>query len=931
MYLNKIILVLFLLMSAFVSAQDSTQTFLDLNPTGVSEFLSLHPDYDGRGTLIFVLDTGVDMGIAGLQKTSTGETKVIDARDFTGEGDIPIYEASEDDGNFINSDKGYSVKGADKIKSPDGKYYIGVLTEKQIINSNSGSADLNGNGNTYDKYYMVTFPDAMGDWVVYFDTNGDGDLSDEQPMKNYNKDQQSFHIKTTRPLAPLTFALNVYPDENRISLYFDDGFHGTHVAGIAAGYMIDGSTINGVAPGAKVIALKLGNNLFTGGATVTESMKKAYLYADKISKERKEPCIVNMSFGIGAEIEGQAEMEKLITKLMKDNPYLYICVANGNEGPSVSSAGLPSSSDYVFSSGAVLTKSVGRDLYGATLNRDIILYFSSRGGEVDKPDVVSPGAAFSTVPNYMPNDRFWGTSMASPYTTGVMSLLLSAAAKEYPDIKIPSELLYEAVRQSATYMENYSWIDQGHGYINAEKAWELLKKYIDQGEVKNYEHYTITSLAPNMPDNKAPNLYLRDGSFISGKETFSYVVRRDNFQKESKFYRGYNIKSDADWIKPVQKKTYIRNDQPTIINVQFDKSKLNKPGLYCGRISATRDDNTKMPEFDMLASVIIPYEFNSSNEYRMEWKNEKVDIGMVNRYFVRMPAGQSTMHIELSKSGKEYTRVRYRIADPDGRPIEMSPLLSSQNDNESIEGNYYNFQPGIYEIMVEGYFLADTVSGYNLQIDFNSVARIDNKELTETNNTIDVMDYFNEQRSYSVSGQLKGYVQNHEFSLNGRNTFKYPFKFNQGETSKTFKLILSKEDYNKVTDFSFQITDDSGVAIAKDGLSYRTGEISITPGDAADGSNLVFELIPAFTNATDSMIATVQEVTEMESQPQFTVTGSSKGTVSLYPSIEQKVYMNYSKPAYIIPENCQVYGTVTFTSSSSQKTEYELPITINFK
>ena len=98
MYYKKTILVLFLLISAFIYAQDSMQTFLDLNPTGVSKFLSLHPEYDGRGTIIFILDTGVDMGIAGLQKTTTGETKVIDVRDFTGEGDIPVYEAEEDDG-----------------------------------------------------------------------------------------------------------------------------------------------------------------------------------------------------------------------------------------------------------------------------------------------------------------------------------------------------------------------------------------------------------------------------------------------------------------------------------------------------------------------------------------------------------------------------------------------------------------------------------------------------------------------------------------------------------------------------------------------------------------------------------------------------------------------------------------------------------------
>jgi hypothetical protein len=59
-----------------------------------------------------------------------------------------------------------------------------------------------------------------------------------------------------------------------------------------------------------MMSMKLGNNLYSGGATVTESMKKAYLYADKISKESKVPVIINMSFGIGSEIEGQAEYPK---------------------------------------------------------------------------------------------------------------------------------------------------------------------------------------------------------------------------------------------------------------------------------------------------------------------------------------------------------------------------------------------------------------------------------------------------------------------------------------------------------------------------------------------------------------------------------------------------------------------------------------------
>ena len=74
-----------LLSTCLVFAQENTQTFLSLRQTGVEDFLKKYPKFDGRGVIVFVFDTGVDMGIEGLTKTSTGEVKVIDVQDFTGQ------------------------------------------------------------------------------------------------------------------------------------------------------------------------------------------------------------------------------------------------------------------------------------------------------------------------------------------------------------------------------------------------------------------------------------------------------------------------------------------------------------------------------------------------------------------------------------------------------------------------------------------------------------------------------------------------------------------------------------------------------------------------------------------------------------------------------------------------------------------------------
>jgi len=932
------VLFIVLFLTTYLFPQESGQTFLSLKDTGVEEFIKLHPEYDGRGTIILVLDTGVDIGIDGLTKTSTGEVKVIDAQDFTGQGDMPLVEANlttkDSKDVFENESTSYSVfvDRNTMVKSADDKYFMSVLNETALMNSGSGAQDLNGNGVKDDNYFMVTYKTVEGYWVVYFDTNGNGDLADEKSLRNYKENFDAFTIQNQKGLAPITFALNIFPDEKRISLYFDDGSHGTHCAGIAAGFNIGSTGLNGVAPGAKVIGLKLGNNNYPGGATVTESMKNAYLYADKISKEMKVPCIVSMSFGVGSEIESRAEFEKFLTDLLSKNPYLYVSVSNGNEGPGISTAGMPSSSSAVFASGAVLTQEIARDNYGNLLPYNMLLHFSSRGGEVSKPDIISPGACTSTVPNFSGNDKFWGTSMACPYTSGVMALLLSAAEKDFPGVKIPAQLLFKSIREGAVQRDEYTALDEGAGYINVINAYEILKKYLKNNEISKFETYTVSSLAPNQPDGKSRNLYIRDGSYLIGDEVFSFNVKRDNYLKSNKFYRSYNLKCDADWLIAIQKKTYIRNDQIAAVNVKMDKSKMKEPGLYTAKISATRDDASKTPEFDLLATVVIPYEFSSSNNYKMNWKDQIVQPGMIKRYYIKVPAGQNSMSVTLSRdaSSNKYARCRYFLHNNNGIQLDQSQVLYSVNKDEKVENHYYSLEPGIYEIDVDGFFLASESSNYNLAVEFLSIQNVDDPLLTNNDARLEFINYFNETRTYNISAQIFGTKRSSVVSVDGNGTTKIPFILKDGARAKEFIFTLTKEDFIKTTDFSFQVVDESGKAISKNALSYGSGgNITAELPSDKDSAKYVLEIIPAFVNKDLKANVFIDEITNFNSPISVDAKNNGKPSLTLFPNSIKYVDFGFTLPDINIADEV-FYGKIYFRSPSTQKKEYELPINFKF-
>ncbi len=883
---------LVLLLAPSVFAQEKWN-FLPIHEIGTPEFLAQHPEYDGRGTVLFVLDTGVDMGIPGLLQTSTGEVKVIGARDFTGQGDVELSKAEWVEGErILMPADGIHLEGFDALAvkpSDEKKIWTGVLEESAFLN-NGDINDLDDNGSTEDRWGIVVYQAArlevvaaIGagagldirrswggkaaetvaeieaeefEWICVIDVDGDGHLDDETLRRDYAVDYENFTFKhaateESRELLSIAVDLTGKKGKPSLKLHHDDGGHGSHVAGIAAGYQVHGQDgLNGVAPGAYVYSLKLGNNLLAGGSTTTESMKKAYDFAVKWMEAYGVPCAINMSFGIGSEIEGDAKMDGYLDKLLDEHSRMTIMTSAGNSGPGISTLGLPATADGVIASAALFTQDMALELYGARFTQDELYIFSSRGGETAKPDVTAPGGASSTVPLWGTYDRYNGTSMASPMTAGAVCNILSGLTVEGKSWNFGT--IQRALRATGKALPGYTAIEVGGGVVDLPRAYKAAVAYADAGEADLATVFTVRTDAPFQPDGEAPAAYWRGGWYPSKphRQTVTLSPRFPDWvdaDARNKFYRAFRLSTDRSWIHLDRNETYINGDSEQSFHLSYGGKELDTPGLHVGRIfgkaKGAGRSGAAAHDFVVTVTIVTPHRFGRDNGYAMQWKGETLDPGSVNHYFVRVPAGATGMDVEFEiPEGKEgYARPVF--FDPDGR---QQGAFLGYADGTADRRRHYQFsdkdlQPGVWEIVARGSRNNGIQSIYDLAVSFSSFAvqpavieSLDHEEPAEKPSfELTLTPRFDEVMQLTASGSIDSYYRERTIEVEDSDVWSYDFQISSEVPSVDFEIEMRAEVYNLATDIPVNIYDSDGEALAVEGMGQRflrTGLHGAAPG-----------------------------------------------------------------------------------------------------
>lgn len=166
----------------------------------------------------------------------------------------------------------------------------------------------------------VVFWDGS-DYRAVIDVNETGDLTAATPMTDFKKERQ---YATFGTLDQMTYCVNIYDDGTVLSIVCDASPHGTHVAGICAA---DEGERSGVAPGAELVSLKIGDSRLSSMETGT-AVTRALIQAVRTGCD-----VINMSYGEGCKWPNSGRFVELAEDLVWKHNIIYVSSA-GNNGVS---------------------------------------------------------------------------------------------------------------------------------------------------------------------------------------------------------------------------------------------------------------------------------------------------------------------------------------------------------------------------------------------------------------------------------------------------------------------------------------------------------------------------------------------------------------------------------------------------------------------
>ncbi|MEE2941959.1 MAG: S8 family serine peptidase [Verrucomicrobiota bacterium] len=693
------------------------QGILPKAETGALRFLDQYPNYDGRGITVAIFDTGVDPGAPGLQVTSDGRPKVVDVVDGSGSGDVDTSAVHEVKNGILTGLTGRTLKPVNDWKNPSGKWRLGIKAAYELFPASLVSrlkserkkdwdkhqreraaslqaalaefekkhpspkgdtkkeraelqaqidllASLNAN---YDDpgpiYDCIVFNDGKA-WRAAVDTDEDGNFDDEKLMTNFHAERQ---WSTFGKQTMMNFALNIYNDGDTLSIVTDVGAHGTHVAGIVAANYPEKPELNGIAPGAQIVSVKIGDRRMGSSSMGTGEVRGL------IAVLKNKCQLINMSYGGPTQDPNGGRLAGLYSEIVNKHGVIFVASA-GNSGPALSTVGSPGgTTTAIFGIGAYVSPTMMEAQYSLRETLPAIQYtWSSRGPTFDGNlgvDFSAPGGAIAPVSNWtlQGNMMMNGTSMSSPSACGGIALLLSGLKQQ--NEKWTPHRIRRAIVNTAKQIPNVERFAQGRGVLQVDKAFE----YLETNKVA--KDHNLRFVVSNRSQG-GRGIYLRE-AYNTDRAVASTIVVTPTFHEEADnaekvaFEMRINLECSDSWVDHPKHVVLMHGGRN--FSVETHPQSLTTGMHYTEVIGYDAEHPERGPVFRVPITVLKGEAVDITQP--IHW-SEKIRLtpGYIDRNFLEVPQGTTWADVVFRTGEMDGTRriVLHTVQEVPGQSFSES-------------------------------------------------------------------------------------------------------------------------------------------------------------------------------------------------------------------------------------------------------------------
>jgi hypothetical protein len=658
---------------------------------GLISLWSQHPEADGRGVRVAVVDAGIDLLHPALQIAldANGNTvpKLVDTITFT---------TPDEDANWVRfgdqiqtHNATFEAAGREWLVPQDGSYSFGIFTNRIPL---SPQSPTDPSGNNLSLSVGVLWDERSN--RVWVDTDGDGSFRNERALGDYAEthDVAYFGSKKSDDDDRVPFGIKINSVMRTVYVSLANADHGTLVAGPLAGNRRTGGLFDGAAPNAQLVDMRIGS-LANGAAPLLNSF------------ERQDVDIINVSGWAGLPTENGQEdfMRHLVERAISvyDKPIACFCgdanslFVEDYQSPEMlrRNTQLPppyyeamSSSVWFVEDGLVNTVLAPSASLG-TQSRYMAIVVPGKDGRLyigSRPWPPAPAG-------------YWigaNPSPTIPIVSGILADLVSEAKRTHT--RYNAARLKEAILASTRLVQGFSASEQGFGLINAADAWDQLARMAGVDDPRNPILTSFRVARKRKGQSKELNGFQADLSQAAGRlDSDLWITRRGGHVGPRKYL--LELRGNDNTYHLVSRQVVFIRDKPA--RVRFTVAVT--PGFHVAFLQLI-DAETKVVMQQVPLSVRAPDVPQTialgEEEYQAIIPPRRKDTRYIRldkdtqaaRFVMRIPSdGPSSLSLR-GMPGFRYGVVGNRAVAPEapsGAPVDATHHVGPIQEFESLIAN----------------------------------------------------------------------------------------------------------------------------------------------------------------------------------------------------------------------------------------------------